>query len=230
MAPVLMQLPGEHLQTLVYTVSWWLRTIARTFEGQEDKFLALSARVLALQYEADEDSRDVVDRAINHPVGQVTEGLLRWWYRRTLEDGQGLPENLKSTFTMLCNTEIDQFRRGRVLLTANLIALFRVDPDWATQHVIPLFDWKRSELEAGAAWEGFLWSPRLYRPLMETLKPAFLDTATHFAALDKHGGQYAAILTFAALDPGDIFKTSELPSPWAQRGRVPNGSAALDGP
>src|SRR5690606_19756258 len=71
-------------------------------------------------------------------------------------------------------------------------------------------DWQHSESEARSAWEGFLWSPRLYRPLMEAIKPFFLDTARHYAALGKHDGQYAALLTFAALDPGDTFTTAEL--------------------
>ena len=210
MAPVLMNAPDEHLRAMVYAVSWWLRALAKTFQGQEDRFVGLCARVLELGYESDDDTRDVVDRAINHPVGQVTEALLRWWYRRSLEDGQGLPDSLKPTFTELCDPEVDEFRHGRVLLTANLIALFRVDPDWTKQHVIPLFDWNRSELEARAAWEGFLWSPRLYRPLTEALKQAFLDTAKHYAELGKHSRQYAAVLTFVALDPGDIFKPAEL--------------------
>jgi hypothetical protein len=45
---------------------------------------------------------------------------------------------------------------------------------------------------------------------MEMLKPAFLDTARHLAALGKHEGQYASLLTFTALDPGDTFTTTEL--------------------
>jgi len=55
-----------------------------------------------------------------------------------------------------------------------------------------------------------LYSPRLYRPLMEVLKTSFLDTARHYALLGKLHGQYAALLTFAALDPGDTFTISEL--------------------
>jgi hypothetical protein len=96
------------------------------------------------------------------------------------------------------------------LLAAHVITLFRVDADWAKKHLLPLFDWQRSESEARAAWEGFLWSPRLYRPLMEVLKPPFLATASHYARLGDHGKQYAAILTFAALDPGDTFNRTEL--------------------
>lgn len=56
---------------------------------------------------------------------------------------------------------------------------------------------------------------------METLKPAFLDTARHFAALGKHDGQYASLLTFAALDPGDTFTIVELAS--ATRALPPDG-------
>jgi len=41
------------------------------------------------------------------------------------------------------------------------------------------------------------------------LKPAFLDTARHYAALGEHDGQYASLLTFAALDPGGTFTTAE---------------------
>lgn len=210
MAPVLADAPDNLLQTLAHGVSWWLQAIAKTFEGHEATFFTLARRILAQDHQDGVDTDEPVMRAINHPVGHVTEALLRWWYRRSLEDGQGLPEELKPTFTELCNTGIDKFRHGRVLLAAHVIALFRVDRDWATHHLLPLFDWQRSEVEARAAWEGFLWSPRLYRPLMERLKPAFLDTARHYAALGKHDGQYASLLTFAALDPGDTFTTTEL--------------------
>jgi hypothetical protein len=47
---------------------------------------------------------------------------------------------------------------------------------------------------------------------MEVLKPTFLDTARHYASLGKHGRQYSGLLTFASLDPGDIFTNAELAS------------------
>lgn len=210
LAPILADSPAELLQTLAHGISWWLQAIAKTFEGHEAHFFTLARHILALDHQDGVDTDEPVMRAINHPVGHVTEALLRWWYRRPLEDGQGLPPEIKPTFTDLCDILIDKYRHGRVLLAAHVIALFRVDREWTTQHLLPLFDWQRSEAEALAAWEGFLWSPRLYRPLMEVLKPAFLDTARHYGALTKHDGQYASLLTFAALDPSDTFTVSEL--------------------
>ena len=220
-APVLTTVPDDVLQTIAHGVSWWLQAIAKTFEGHEAHFFTLARRILELDHQDGVDTDEPVMRAINHPVGHITEALLRCWYRRSLEDGQGLPEELKPTFTELCDTRVSKFRHGRVLLAAQVIALYRVDRNWATQHLLPLFDWHRSATEARAAWEGFLWSPRLYRPLMEVLKPAFLDTALHYAALGEHAKQYAALLAFAALDRSDMFSNAELAS--ATRSLPPDG-------
>jgi hypothetical protein len=210
MARVLAGAPNDALEPLTHAVSSWLSSIAKTFVGHEAEFFTLAHRVLALHSRDGTDMDDPVGRAINHPVGRVTEALLDWWYRQSLQDGQGLPVELKPAFTELCDRSIEKYRHGRVLLAAHVIALFRVDREWAVEHLLPHFEWPLSEHEARAAWEGFLWSPRLYRPLMELLKPAFLDTAGHYPALGKHGGQYASLLTFAALDPGDTFTSSEL--------------------
>jgi hypothetical protein len=210
MAPVLVTAPEPVLNALAHSVSWWLRAISETFLGHEAHFIKLAQRILAIDFEDDVETDDVVGRAINHPIGHVTEALLRFWHRHSLEDEQGLPENLKPIFTDICDTDCYRLRHGRVLLAAHVIPLFRVDSDWATKNLLPLFDWTTSPEESRAVWRGFLWSPRLYRPLMDILKPAFLDTARHYDDLGDFDRQYAALLTFAALEPGDTFTNAEL--------------------
>ena len=209
---VVLGAPAERFKALLRTVSWWLRAIAeaKVFEGQEDTFQALCGRVLEEADDTSEEPDDVVGSAINHPVGQATQALLEWWYQTRLEDGQRLPEALKATFTRVCDTGVGKFRHGRVVLGAHVMALFRVDPDWAKQHLLPLFEWKRSELEARSAWEGFLWTPRLNRQLMDEFRPSFLETAQHYRALGKHARQYARILTLATLELDDMFASPEL--------------------
>jgi hypothetical protein len=210
MAPVVVGAPDDLVQALSHGIGWWLQAVAKTFEGHEDHFLTLAQRILDLDFEDDGNTDDPVFHAINHPVGHVTQALLDWWYRQEPDDGQDLPEAIKPIFTELCDTRIAKFRHGRVLLAAHALSLFRVDKAWSERYLLPLLDWNRSESEAQAAWEGFLWSPRLYRPLMEAIKPAFLDTVNHYAQLGKHNGQFAAFLTSAALDPGDTFTIAQL--------------------
>ncbi len=213
LAPILVNVPTETLRKLSHVVSFWLAQLAKTFEDQEAIFLALCDRVLALDYEDEEEDGeddDFVWRSFNHPVGQVTEALLHWLFRSDLEDQQGLADEARRVFTQLCDTGVPKFRHGRVLLTTHVISLFRVDREWTSRFVLPLFDWETSEVEARSAWEGFLWSPRLYPPLMELLKPAFLDTADHYAQLGRHREKYASLLTFAGFDPGDVFRKREL--------------------
>ena len=210
MAPTLVAAPDHLLQTLAHNISQWLRDIAGTFEGHEAIFSTLLQRILKLDYPSDANIRKPVTRAINHPVGHVTWALLDWWCRQSLEDHQGLPEELKSVFARLCDTRISKFRHGRVLLAARVIALFRVDRSWTMRHLLPLFDWQQSAEEARSAWEGFLWMPRPYHPLLEEIKPAFLASADHYAELGEHAEQYASLLALIALDMRDTFTQSEM--------------------
>ena len=78
MAPVLVNAPDEMLQSLNHGVSWWLQAIAKTFEGHEAHFFTLARRILALDHQDGVDTNEPVTGAINHPVGHVTEALLRW--------------------------------------------------------------------------------------------------------------------------------------------------------
>ena len=210
LAPILVMVPTKTLRELSPGVSWWLRKLAKTFEDHKAIFLTLCNRVLVLDYEDEEEDDDLVRRAINHPVGHVTKALLHWCRRSDLEEQQGLADESGRVFTQLCDTRVPKFRHGRVLLATHVISLFRMDREWTSRFVLPLFEWKTSEVEARSAWEGFLWSPRLYRPLMELLKPAFLNTADHYAQLGRHREQYASLVTFAGLDLGDIFEKREL--------------------
>ena len=96
-----------------------------------------------------------------------------------------------------------------MLLASRLISLFRVDRAWTEAHLLPVCDWALSPAEAHAAWAGFLWSPRLYRPLFVAFKSQFLSTAQHYENLSEHSGQYAAILTHAALEIVDGYSPEE---------------------
>jgi hypothetical protein len=205
------RMPGEVLSELANSVTWWLQEVGKGVGVRSELFFDVCERCLLLAGN-DElvNDDDPVFRAINHPVGHVSLGLFNWWYSTEPEDKQGLPQTFAKLLTKLCDTTNSTYRHGRLILASNVVALLRVDEKWTTDNLLPQFDWVPSEPDARRAWVGFLWTPRLYAPLLSALKKPFLDSASRFADLAEGGNNYASILTLSALGPSTVFTRQEL--------------------
>lgn len=217
-APLVQIMPNAVLQEIAHEVARWIKTASKTINQHEEVLLNLCRRVLAIPLEAGtgmtlngEPIDQPVTEAINHPVGHTTQALINLWFKRNPNDGDQLPDDIKPFFTEICDLQVDRFRHGRVLLGSQLIALFRVDRAWTEQYLLPLLSWENPG-EAKAVWEGFLWSPRLYQPLLIAFKSSFLESANHYADLGEHRQQFAAFLTYAALGPTEGYAVSEFRS------------------
>lgn len=218
-APLVQTMPDAVIREIVHGVAWWIEAASKSIDRHEDILLDLCRRILVLPLEADssvksgdgEPLKAPVTEALNHPIGIVTQALLNLWFQGTPSDGDRLPTKIEPFFTDLCDVEVARFRHGRVLLGSRLIALFRVDREWTERYLLPLFNWN-TPAEAKAVWEGFLWSPRLYPPLLIAFKPQFLECATHYVDLGEHARQFAAFLTYAALGPTEGYTAEEFRS------------------
>jgi hypothetical protein len=214
--PVLAEMPDRVLLEIVHSLTWWIRQTVK--EGMVEKrasILYLADRILNLTFTEDGDEPEnndsqLLNRAINHPVGQIVEVLLDIWFQTKPSDGDLLPGDLEPVFTEICDNSNSVYRLGRVLLASRLISLYRVDRVWTEKHLLPLFEWRRSTIEAKAVWEGFLWSPRIYWPLLIAFKDEFLLTASHYSELGDNARQYVALLTYVSLEPPDGFSVSDL--------------------
>lgn len=187
-------MPDEIMQEIADSISWWLIAASKFLDLHDSALLDMCCRILALPldlgsgvFRHQEHMVHPVHDAVNHPVGHVTRVLLDLWFKGEPNDDEGLPESIKPLFTALSDIEVERFRHGRVLLASRLIALFRVDQAWTEKHLLPLFDWSTNPDEARAVWEGFLWSPRLYPPLLLAIRSPFLETAGHYSELGEHG-------------------------------------------
>ena len=214
-APLVLSMPTAVLQELAHGVTFWIKTVSKSITQNEDILLGLCCRVLALPLEAStgmtrngEPLDEPVTEAINHPVGHVMQALINLWFKRNPNDDDRLPTNIAPFFTEICDVQVARFRHGRVLLGSRLIALFRVDRSWTEKYLLPLFNWDNPG-EAKAVWEGFLWSPRLYQPLLIAFKPQFLECAKHYDDFGEHRQQFAAFLTYAALGPTEGYTVDE---------------------
>jgi hypothetical protein len=217
-APLVQTMPDTVILEIAHAVTRWIDGVSKLINQHEEILLNLCRRVLGLPFEAGtgmtrngEPIDQPVTEAINHPVGHVTQSLINLWFKRNPNDNDQLPADIEPFFTALCDVQVARFRHGRVLLGSRLIAIFRVDRPWAEQYLLPLFSWDDPD-EAKAVWEGFLWSPRLYQPLLITFKPQFLESANHYADLGEHRQQFAAFLTYAALGPTEGYTVGEFRS------------------
>lgn len=216
-APLVQTMPDIVLQEIAHAVTRWMEVVSKAINFHEDILLSLCHRVLVLPLDAGSGSRiirndveiyDPVGSAINHPIGHATQTLIHLWFKQNPNDNDLLPAELKPVFTTLCDVQVVRFRHARVLMGSMLIAFFRVDRPWTEQHLLPFFGWS-NPIEAKGVWEGFLWSPRLYQPLLMAFKAQLLDSARHYADLGEHRQQFATFLTYAALGPTEGYTVEE---------------------
>jgi hypothetical protein len=219
-APLVRKMPDDVIQEIAHSVTWWLEMVSKSNIKNENWLLSLCTRVLALPLEAGAgatitrngvETYDPVGSAINHPIGHMTQAVINLWFKRNPNDNDLLPADLSPFLTAACNVGIERFRHARVIMGAQLIAFFRVDRIWTEHNLLPLFDWN-NPIEARAVWEGFLWSPRLYQPLLSAMKSQLLESASHYTDLGEHQQQFATFLTYAALGPTEGYAVEDFRS------------------
>jgi SIR2-like domain len=210
--PLLQRMPREPFGKILHGVGYLLRSAGKTVSLTDSLFFILLGRVVEAQSSSVwEVTDDVVGKAINDPVGHVIEGAFDLWYRTKPSLGAGLTSVLlRDIFTRIADAPPSGLLSGLVIIASNLNSLFLVDNGWTREHLLPVFDWKAGEDRAGAAWEGYLWNPRLARELFVALKPSFLSTAAHYDQLTKHAEQYVGLLIWTALEYPDLLGIAEL--------------------
>ncbi|MBB6157615.1 hypothetical protein HDC30_004866 [Pseudomonas sp. JAI115] len=215
-APLVLRMPDDILIELADPVCRWLDAVSKSDFLEQHALLALCNRIIELYGSTEENinnatepHQESVTEAINNSMGNVSQIIINVWFKRNPGDNDKLPIDLEPMLRKLCHPQSFGCRHARVILAANLIALFRVDRSWTEQYLIPFLDWQSNPEEAKGAWEGFLWSPRLHQNLLIVIKSYFLDTANHYNDLGQHSQQYAAFLTYAALGPIEGFTKAE---------------------
>jgi hypothetical protein len=148
----------------------------------EDRFLRLWDRLIGAclteEIEPAPKDHDWVGRAINRPIGRLTETLLNLIFRRGLKAGAGLPDIFRQRLDRITANGPDNLRLARTILASRLPYLFAVDPAWTRARLLPGFNWQRSEEEATALWRGYGWSARIDAELWGELSPHLYDAFT----------------------------------------------------
>ncbi len=216
--PILPDMPDTTFNKVASGLSDWLRVLSGDCiqnnsenTNENDIYLSLCDRILEIELEEDEENMDPVNRAINHPIGSITDVLVQRWYRTQPRSNTGLTNEARHRFTRLCTPNLCKARHGRVVLARHVNALLQVDSKWTREYLLPHFNWNHSE-DAAGMWQAFLPAPHFNPSLMTALKPDVLATAENYAQLGRQQNSYVRFLTFAALDlnSGNIFSKPEL--------------------
>ena len=201
LAPLLASIPDESFGELIGPLALWLEKASKIVDKHEKEYFTLIERIV--NFRDDQQNLELDNPtgvAINHSLGIITESLFKFWFRRNPNDNDGIPEQFLPLLDQICDRTEKTRWPGRVILASYSIALYRIDSEWTKAKLLPFFNWEEDSSEAKSAWEGFLSAPRIYAPLLRTIKQDFLKTADHYHEIGDHGESYAAFLTYTALN------------------------------
>ena len=212
----LASVPVERLEALLPDLSHWLIAVAPIVNENDSGFFAVIDRIL----EVGENTECLPSESYPHPgsqilietIGGCTEALLKLWHRNREDQGPiDLPFEIRRRLEKVIDTNSGNFRWGRALLTAELDAFFFADREWTETHLLPLFDWGISIVEAANAWQGFLQrNPCLKVELISFLQEHFWETADHLTCLNLCTvRKYSRIFTNMGLYQRDTFNETQ---------------------
>lgn len=206
------EITPEKLVDISWNLSSWLKGLQKGNQISSERFLLYFDLLIELPYQFNiDDVNDPLTSAINHPVGILTESLFLWWYGQKPIDNEGGQEQLKVRLNRICESNEPSMYLGKVIAATNMLSLYRVDPGWTSEKLLPWLDWENSEL-ANMSWQAYLWSPRLHKAFLVQVKRNLLDTARHYESLGELKEQYARFITSISLQSYGEFKASELAS------------------
>jgi hypothetical protein len=186
----LTQLPIDQFQAITYPISQWMLVVATHLYADSPSILEqlwdrmTEALVAGEDGRAPTESLGWADVALNGPVGQLVDLLLRDPSMVGLELAAGLPVSFSKRGERLLGLRSNFRRHALVKFAFRVSWLHAVDPAWTQGQILSAAD--DAEGDGDAFWSGFLWSARLpNRALYERLKPQLLVRA-HQPKLRRH--------------------------------------------
>ena len=178
---------------------------------EEEYFWVIFKSILdnSLDYKKPNEISDAVSYAINHPVGIVTEALIDRFGVRKFDIGEGITDGpLQESLNQLFISENQASFAGIIILASRLHYFHTIDPEWAKENLIPLFDWENSDF-AQLIWQGYLWSPRITADLAIDLKNHLAIAVKHSNEMGDSTKRLIHLFTVVCLEHPDLYKAQE---------------------
>lgn len=172
-----------------WVVAWWVSKASKNlepFSNDEKAFWDVANRLFDYaEFDDIDDVSDVIGKAINNPIGIITEAFIDRFTKCNLKAGEGIPEPYYKFINRIMNESEGKYILGRVILASRLQYFHAIDPSWTEDTLIPKFDWQKN-IEAGSMWQGYLWLPRITADLAREISEFLLDALGQPSLKDKN--------------------------------------------
>lgn len=132
----------------------------------------------------EQNSKDWVTQAINHPGGVIVEFWIRFLSNQLKfekEPKKKIFSKFKELLEEVVNGTSPKSQTGIVILMGELHFFFDIDPDWTIETLIPLLDWENNKTSLQLqAWQGFLWWAKINKALIPHLIPLYEQAVENF--------------------------------------------------
>ncbi len=206
----ILSLGEDKLVDISWNLAQWLKGNHTCKIINIELFFGYFDKLLGLPYVVENDDfNDPLNAAINHPIGIITESFFKQWYSTKPKNNEGLADEYQQRLEEIVQNEKQVYSLGKAIVATNALSLFMVDPKWTKKFVLPWFNWQDSN-KSLMAWRSYLWSPRLHKYFLVSIKEDLLETANHYDDLGHRKEQYARFLTSLALQQYTEYKVKEL--------------------
>lgn len=207
---IVVSFPDEFYTLCSYGLGRWLKSIAKRKIQDEVLFYKLIDKTIYFSESGEIWAGDYVQSAINHPIGDCTRALIERQFVKKPKDSELLSYDIKRIFTKICTEDKEKFIYGKVILASSVLGLFRIDPQWTKEFIIPLFNWNGSRIETVAVWQGFLWNPRVNIPFLFEISDYLKLTVVHRSKLKSGIENYVRLITHIGVHKPEFITYREI--------------------
>jgi|WetSurMetagenome_2_1015567.scaffolds.fasta_scaffold12020_6 hypothetical protein len=214
-AALLIQAPASFFEQEAWVISLWInksiKTVLADSDDEEYFWLLFDSLIKQAKLPETEDYNRIMDNAINHPMGIITEALISRFSARDIKVGETIINfKLLSRINMLLTTnKQDSFLFAQVILMSRLYYFYIIDPEWAKINLIPLLDWKSSD-KANYFWQAFLGNAKISIDLASELKQYLLTALLeHHRELGELSEQLFQLFSVICFEYNDFYSAEE---------------------
>lgn len=214
-AALLIQAPPSFFEQEAWIISLWIdksiKTVLADSDDEEYFWLLFDSLIKQAKLPEAEDYSFIMNNAINHPMGIITEALISRFSARDIKVGETIINfKLLSRINMLLATDKqDTFLFAQIILISRLYYFYIIDPEWAKINLIPLLDWKSSD-KANYFWQAFLGNAKISIDLASELKQYLLATLLeHNRELGELSEQLFQLFSVICFEYKDFYSVEE---------------------